>query len=1019
MSVTIESAALKSALARVKWACDLKSRIPILACARIEARGGEVVMTTTDMDALATIVVPADSSEAWTVAVPFKALEAAAKTTKGSIELSTAAGGLLIRAGAGQSTIKALDHSDFPSCVNLGDLGGSIVIPASTLRDISRKVGFAMSTDDRRYYLRGIHIHRDETGFHAVATDGHRMAVMDVAARSSAGTWDPVIVAHGSINGLGRALPGRYAGDVEIERFERGVIIRLPDMTIVSKAIDGTFPDYKRVVPSFHLRPPASATVDRAALLSALSSVGSAEQAGFYSDGRELVIQTDDADGGEAESALPADFSGDFRRFGANRKYMLDAATAFDGDNVTIAHDGPDSPMVIRDGDAGYYQVLMPCGLFEKMRPRSSLADPVVADAPTPAEVFEVAEEAPSDPSTVEIIEAESDARDTPPAEVFGEPRPAEAAGDAPASETIECAVPDTDDSPRDTTGARDEIAARYAAELGANEVSDFHRAFADGILQRDAESLMWIVNGVNKVAPRLFQAVTGYRLPRGIAAGRAALEAWGGRAGVLVDMAWKEDSAALWRRVKSRRVAAERIIMGERTAAEVVDDFIADGFRELVSATTDGGRRVFHLVRPTDGFRVNLSVHRGAAVSAYARAVIAAMDHDAANSAPPAEFLEDPAPIDDASSASAFATLERAVVAESDEPLGPLVVAYEQAVARERGEEWKAPKPRAERSAGRGKPPARELPADKKAEMVEIVGVDWRGIPAAMIAVAEYLVARDALEDFPWAISHHLFRLPNGQVRNASSDDTAEYRAALGRVRDALAAFEAAVGSPHARLALGLEVDARDAAPAEVFGDAAGTPEAPSPVEIAEVKERARDVPPAGEGEKLAPAPRWRGGKFRLHETPAVRIGKHEWRVAVVIDPYLGRTRFSEWRHLESVGEWNHYRDWPSYDFNGHRSGLPASIGKKVYDKFEAEIDAAMNRKFDEATARTILDDARAYFEKRTDLATVAAELGVSLEGAAAAVAGAPPEVFEARHLSTAPFFACPIHTMYVSFSL
>jgi len=256
MKFKVDRATLLKALAHVQSVVERRNTIPILANVMIAVNDGKLTLTATDMEIAIVEDVAADSSRNGACTAPAATLyEIVRKLPEGAlVELDcplTSDAPLALRAGRYATSLVVLPTDDFPS-MTAGTLPHRFVLPAQTLRALIDRTRFAISTEETRYYLNGIYIHQTESEgakvLRAVATDGHRLARVEEPLPEGAGSMPGVIVPRKTVGEL-RKLLDEITGDVEIALSDTRIQFRVGTITLTSKLIDGTFPEYERVIP--------------------------------------------------------------------------------------------------------------------------------------------------------------------------------------------------------------------------------------------------------------------------------------------------------------------------------------------------------------------------------------------------------------------------------------------------------------------------------------------------------------------------------------------------------------------------------------------------------------------------------------------------------------------------------------------------------------------------------------------------------------------------------------------------
>ncbi len=369
MKVTIEQAALLKALGHVHRVVERRNTIPILSNVLIRAEQQTLWLKATDLDIEVTEVMTADVGTAGTTSVPAHVLhDIVRKLPDGaqvSLEQSGDGGQLLLRSGRSRFTLQSLPASDFPDLA-AGTLSHLFSVSAQELRRLVEKTQFAVSTEETRYYLNGIYLHtvQGEAGalLRAVATDGHRLAQADTPAPEGAAGMPGVIVPKKTVGEIQKLL-AEAAGEVQVELSTAKIRFSLGSVVLTSKLIDGTFPDYARVIPTRNDKrltvelAEFARSVDRVSTIS--SERGRAVKLAL-GDGR-LTLSVNNPDAGQATEELTVDYEDTPLEIGFNARYLLDITQQLEGDTALFKLAEAGSPTLIQDreGAANLY-VLMP-----------------------------------------------------------------------------------------------------------------------------------------------------------------------------------------------------------------------------------------------------------------------------------------------------------------------------------------------------------------------------------------------------------------------------------------------------------------------------------------------------------------------------------------------------------------------------------------------------------------------------------------------------------------------------------
>ncbi len=369
MKVTLERGALLKSLGHVHRVVERRHTIPILGNVLLQAGANKLTLKATDLDIEVTESLPADVAQAGATTLPAHTLyEIVRKLPDGaqvSLEMTGESGQLLLRSGRSRFNLQSLPETDFPN-LNTGELSHRFTLPAGDLRKLIDKTQFAISTEETRHYLNGIFLHTTEVDGHpmlrAVATDGHRLARVELPAPAGSVGIPGVIVPRKAVTEVQKLIEDP-AAEIVIELSTTKIRFVFGAVVLTSKLIDGTFPDYARVIPSGNDKRltvdcgPFRAAVDRVSTIS--SERGRAVKLAL-SDGK-LVLSVTNPDSGSAVEEIEVDYDNTPLDIGFNARYLLDITEQLDSDTALFKLADAGSPTVIqdRDGAAALY-VLMP-----------------------------------------------------------------------------------------------------------------------------------------------------------------------------------------------------------------------------------------------------------------------------------------------------------------------------------------------------------------------------------------------------------------------------------------------------------------------------------------------------------------------------------------------------------------------------------------------------------------------------------------------------------------------------------
>ena len=369
MKLTIERAALLRSLNHIQSVVERRNTIPILANVLVEANENGVNLTATDMDISIVETAEAIASAPGSTTAPAHTLyDIVRKLPDGSqIELDSdgESDRLVLSAGRSRFTLATLPTADFPA-MSEGDLPHTFALPADALRALVDRTRFAISTEETRYYLNGIYLHAVELEgvpvMRAVATDGHRLARVEMPMPEGAAGMPGIIIPRKAVNEL-RKLIDECDNDIQISLSDTKIRFGFDGAVLTSKLIDGTFPDYEKVIPvgndkllEVDCRQFAEA-VDRVATISTERS----RSVKLEISDNNLTLSASSPDAGSATEEIEVSYDKEAIEIGFNSKYLLDIAQQVEGDTAQVLFADGASPAIVRDSaDSSALYVLMP-----------------------------------------------------------------------------------------------------------------------------------------------------------------------------------------------------------------------------------------------------------------------------------------------------------------------------------------------------------------------------------------------------------------------------------------------------------------------------------------------------------------------------------------------------------------------------------------------------------------------------------------------------------------------------------
>ena len=366
MKFSIVKADLIKPLVHIHSVVERKNTIPILSNLIIETVSNEINFIATDMEIDIKEKIIANTISEGKLTVPAHTLhDIVRKLPDGSeILMKLDENNLVLECGKSKFTLPTLPLDDFPVMTDISD-GKEFSLSSADLKNLIDNTKFAISSEETRYYLNGIYIHQDEEnkGFlKAVATDGHRLAQVKTNLPSGADGIPSIIIPRKTVNEV-RKLLDDTDGDILIKVSNKKIRFTINNCILTSKLIDGSFPDYQRVIPKENknnlnvLTKDFKEAVDRVSTI----SIEKTRAVKLEINSESLFLKVNNHEIGNAIEELSINFSGDALEIGFNSKYLLDIANQINGEKIQFSLSDSSSPALITDEEQeGTIFVLMP-----------------------------------------------------------------------------------------------------------------------------------------------------------------------------------------------------------------------------------------------------------------------------------------------------------------------------------------------------------------------------------------------------------------------------------------------------------------------------------------------------------------------------------------------------------------------------------------------------------------------------------------------------------------------------------
>jgi DNA polymerase-3 subunit beta len=363
-NITIEKSNLLKAIARLQSLVEKRNTIPILSNVKLDATGKSLTLTVTDMDLVASEEVDANIVSGGALTVPALTLyDIIRKLPEGSQVSLKADGGssrLSVNAGSANFTLSYLSADDFP-VMSEGELTHKFTLSSKDFLKLIDKTKFAMSNEETRYYLNGVYFHISNGKLRAVATDGHRLSSVEIDAPKGSEGMPGIIIPRKAVNEISKLLENQ--NEVTISLSETKIKINAGRIELLSKVVDGTFPDYTRVIPENNAKIVTVSSnlfneaIDRVSTISADKT--KAVKVKFEKG--NINFNSQGIEGSSAKESIACEYAADALEVGFNSRYVLEMMTQIKSDKITIALDNPNSPALVKDPtDTSVIFIIMP-----------------------------------------------------------------------------------------------------------------------------------------------------------------------------------------------------------------------------------------------------------------------------------------------------------------------------------------------------------------------------------------------------------------------------------------------------------------------------------------------------------------------------------------------------------------------------------------------------------------------------------------------------------------------------------
>ena len=368
MKISVEKNIIFKSLSHVQSIVEKKNTIPVLSNILIEAKDNSLILSATDMDISITETLNCNIIEEGSVTVSAHTLyDIIRKLPDGNdVEFISNDGKMFsLRSGKSKFSLSCLPKEDFP-IIEISNLKTELSIDSQFLLKLIEKTRFAISNEETRYFLNGIYFHKktidNKNYLTMVATDGHRLAKIDYKVDKDIPDMPGVIIPKKTINELCKLLAD-YSGPINISIDARKIIFFINSSVLISKLIDGSFPDYQKVIPQNNNNILTINRIDFSKAVDRVSTITNDKSPAIkFKLLKDMMNMTSiDAESGQATEDINTEYKGSEIEVGFNSKYILEMINNLEDENITLSFDNESSPLIATESsNPELIYVLMP-----------------------------------------------------------------------------------------------------------------------------------------------------------------------------------------------------------------------------------------------------------------------------------------------------------------------------------------------------------------------------------------------------------------------------------------------------------------------------------------------------------------------------------------------------------------------------------------------------------------------------------------------------------------------------------
>ncbi len=372
MELKTNSLELLKALSHIHGIVETRHTLPILSNIILVANENELTLSSTNLDIYCADKIYAEVSSPGETSVSANTFfEIIKRLPNGSdviIQLSDQENELILKCGRSKFSLSTLKIDDFPIITENG-LNTKFVLSADEIIRMIDKTKFAISNEETRYYLNGIFFHKAERNsihfLRAVATDGHRLAQYDIPLPQGAEDMTGIIIPKKTVMEFRKVLDDAD-GDVNISLSDNKIMFSFDKLKIISKVIDGTFPDYTKVIPQTNDKKFQTKNEELKKAVERVSAIAINEEVKSKAIKlsilkNKLYLSVESQSKGSANEEIDINYDSDNIDIGFNSRYLIDICNEVDGEDIDISLFDAVSPAIILDkADENLFFVLMP-----------------------------------------------------------------------------------------------------------------------------------------------------------------------------------------------------------------------------------------------------------------------------------------------------------------------------------------------------------------------------------------------------------------------------------------------------------------------------------------------------------------------------------------------------------------------------------------------------------------------------------------------------------------------------------